>query len=82
MALGLIVGGTVLGLIVVLTLWHRLPRWVALAAVSLIGAVIGAGALLLQQDPGPADWVATLGILLAFAPVHCRFVFGDPGRPA
>ena len=78
MAIGLILGGTALGSVVVL-LWHVIPAGAALVAVSALGAVIGVGAMLLQDDPGPADWIVALGLLIAFTPVHCRLVFGPPG---
>jgi len=77
---GLIVAGTGLGLFVGFGLWSRVPARTAYVAVSVLGAVVGTGAMLLQQDPGPADWVVALGMLVAFTPVHCRFVFGEPGR--
>ena len=78
---GLIVAGGGLGLVVVFGLWHRLSSSSALLLVAALGMLIGAGALLLQADPGPADWVVTLVIVGAFTPVHCRWVFGPPGSP-
>ncbi len=80
-AIGLILGGTAVSLIVVLVLWRLIPAWAALVGVSLLGALIGVGAMLLQDDPGPADWVVALGLLISFTPVHCRLVFGRPGPP-
>ena len=77
---GFIVLGTAVGLFVGLVLWKRIPAWVAYGAVSLLGATLGAGALLLQDDPGAADWLVMLGITLALTPVYCRFLFGEPGR--
>jgi hypothetical protein len=77
----LIVLGGGLGLLVVFGLWHRLSALSALLLVGALGMLIGAGALLLQEDPGPADWIVTLGVLGIFTPVHCRWVFGPPGPP-
>lgn len=82
MAVGLIVVGAGLGLVVGIGLWRRVPAWAAFSAVSVLGAVVGTGALLLQEDPGVADWLVVLGLLVAFTPLHCRYVFGVPGRSA
>jgi hypothetical protein len=81
-AVGLVAVGTAVGLFVGLVLWHRIPPWVAYGAVSVLGAAMGAGALLLQDDPGAADWFVVLGVTLALTPVYCRFLFGHPGRAA
>ncbi len=45
-----------------------------------VSAAVGAGALLLQDDPEAADWVVTLGVLGAFTPLHVRMLGGRPGR--
>jgi drug/metabolite transporter (DMT)-like permease len=81
-ALVLVGATTVLGLVLVFGLWHRLPERVALATAGAIGMALGAGVLLLQEDPGPWDWVAALGILAVGTPLHCRMVFGRPGSVA
>jgi hypothetical protein len=78
-AIGLLVVGTTLGLFVGLALWSRIPAWAAYGAVALLGAMLGTGALMLQDDPGAADWVVVLGVTLALTPVYCRFLFGEPG---
>lgn len=77
--MGVIVTAGGLGLVVVFGLWHRLSAPSAVLLVAVLGMLVGVGALLLQDDPGPADWLVTLGILGAFTPVHCRWVFGPPG---
>jgi hypothetical protein len=78
----LIAAGVSLGLLVVFVLWRRLSEVTALVALGVLGMVVGSGALLLQSDPGPADWVAALGLLAVLTPAHCRFAFGPPGRRA
>lgn len=77
----LVIAGTVIALGMAAWLWRRLPPRPAVAAVSLLAGALGVGALLLQDDPRPADWIIGLSLLVAFAPVHCRFAFGPPGRP-
>jgi len=77
----LVIAITVIALGIAAWLWRRLPPRAAAAAVSLLAGALGAGALSLQDDPGPADWIVGLSLLVVFAPVHCRFAFGPPGRP-
>jgi hypothetical protein len=79
---GLIVAGTGLMLVTVFVLWRRVPAWTALVAVSAFAVAIGAGGLLLLDDPGPADWAVALGVLAVGAPIHLRLVFGAPGPRA
>jgi len=76
-SLVVVAGG--LGLLL-LAWWHRLPRRTALVLASALGAAVGAGALLLQDDPEAADWVVTLGLLATFAPLHVRMLVGPAGR--
>lgn len=80
--IGLIVSGTSLVLLLLFAGWRRLPARVALGLAGVLGATIGAGVLLLQDDSRAADWVVTLAGLAAFTPMHVRFVLGGPGRPA
>lgn len=68
-----------LGLLL-LARWRRLPARSATLCAAAIGAAVGAGALLLQDDPGVADWVVTLGLLGALTPVHARMLVGTAGR--
>jgi hypothetical protein len=74
--------GVCLGLVITFGLWRRIPARAADIVLALLGMTVGAGALLLQDDPRVADWMITLGLLAAFTPLHCRFVFGPPGRSA
>ena len=74
----LVVGG--LGVCGTLAAWRRIPPRAAGFLLALLGMMLGAGALLLQDDPGPADWAIVLAMLAGFTPVHFRFAFGPPGR--
>jgi hypothetical protein len=78
--LALIVLGSLLSLLTVIVLWRRVPGVVALVLSAASGAIVGAGALLVQQDPGSGDWALTLVVLGVLTPVHARLVFGLPGR--
>ena len=78
---GLIVAGTVAGLMTVFLLWHRIPATIALVITSACGMCLAAGGLLVQEDVGAASWAFALVLLAILAPVHARLVFGPPGRP-
>jgi hypothetical protein len=78
--LALIVAGAFLSLLTVFGLWRKLPWAAALVLLAAAGAIVGAGALLVQDDPGTADWALTLLVLGALTPLHARLVFGAPGR--
>jgi hypothetical protein len=80
LGLALTTTATIAALVVVLTLWRRVAPGIALALVGALSAAGGVGVLLLQDDPGPADWVVAPAVLAAFTPLHCRMVFGPPGR--
>lgn len=73
----IVAGG--LGLGVTLTRWRHIRPRVAALLLAFLGVLLGTGALLLQDDPGPADWAVVLSVLAVFTPVHIRFVFGSPG---
>ena len=76
----LIATATAVGLVDVFVLWARLPPGVVLTLLSMCGVVLGAGALLVQGNVGAANWITTLVALAVLAPIHCRAVFGPPGR--
>jgi multisubunit Na+/H+ antiporter MnhG subunit len=78
--LALIVAGSLLALLTVFGLWRRLPEPAALVVLATAGAIVGAGALLVQYDPGPGDWALTLLVLGVGTPLHGRLVFGAPRR--
>ncbi len=60
--------------------WRRLPGRTARVLASLLGAALGAGALLLQDDPEVGDWAVTLVMLAAFTPLHVGMLIGPPGQ--
>jgi hypothetical protein len=78
--LALIVAGSLLALLIAIGLWRRLPGPAALALLAAAGVIVGTGALLVQDDPGPGDWALTLLVLGLLTPLHGRLVFGLPGR--
>jgi hypothetical protein len=80
--IALIVAGSLLGLFTLFGVWRRLPAPVSLVLLAASGAVIGAGALLVQEGAGPGDWALTLVVLGSLTPLHGRLVFGRPGRSA
>ena len=80
--IGLIVAGAALALLVAFALWLRLHAAVSVAALAAAGAAIGAGGLLVQEHAGAADWAVTVALMAAWAPLHCRVLFGRArGRP-
>lgn len=68
-----------LGMLAVLARWRRMSGVGPVLILAVLAAVLGTGALLLQDDPGVADWVVTLAVLAVGAPVHFRFMLGPPG---
>lgn len=77
----LILAGTLVGLLAVFLLWHRIPAALALVVASACGMCLAAGGLLVQEDVGAASWAFAIVLLAILAPVHARLVFGPPGRP-
>jgi len=75
-----IIGGTALALVTVFALWRRVPGAIALAAVTVGGLLVAAGALVVQDGVTAAEWVVTLVVLGVLTPVHARLVFGEPGE--
>jgi dipeptide/tripeptide permease len=78
--MGLIVVGAALALLTAFGLWRRLRPAVPVAVLAAAGALIGAGGLLVQRRAGAADWAVALALMAALAPLHCRILFGRPGR--
>ncbi len=77
--IALIVVGTVFACLVMFRFWHRVPSPIAVGLLALAGAVVGCGALLVQDDVGAASWVVTLVAFVVLTPVHARLVFGHAG---
>ena len=65
--IALIVAGTVVGLLTVFLLWHRIPAVLALVVASACGMCSVAGGLLVQEDVGAA-WAFALVLLAILAP--------------
>lgn len=80
--IALVVGGALLALLVAFGLWRLAHPLVALAASVVCGLLVGAGALLMQDDVTGAEWAVTLVALGSLAPLHARLVFGRPGASA
>ena len=78
--IALVVAGSVVGLLTVFVLWHRIPAVAAFVVTSACGICLAAGGLLVQEDVGAASWAFALVLLAFLAPVHARLVFGPPGR--
>src|SRR6266508_3254627 len=75
-----IVVASVLGLVTVFVLWHRVPAAAAYALTTVWGIGVAAGGLFVQDDVGAASWVLAVAVLGVLGPVHARLVFGSPGR--
>ncbi len=65
-----------------LVLRRKLPASVALPASGAAGAAMGAGALLVQKDPGVGEFVLTMGVLAVLAPLNWRLLRGPSGGDA
>jgi hypothetical protein len=76
----LVVAGSALGLAMAFGLRTRVPVAAVALALGVAGVAAGAGALLLQDDPSPADWAVTLVSLGVLVPFHVRVMLGPLGR--
>ena len=74
--------GMGLSALLVFGVWRRVPAVVAYGLAAVLGALVGAGALLVQDEPGRADWLVVLAGFAMLAPIHHRFLVGQPGRRA
>ena len=79
LGVGLIIAGGLLGLLIAFWGWRRLPQPLAFGSLAGCGAIVGAGALLVQEQASGVEWVVTLLALSVLAPLHTRLVFGRPG---
>jgi hypothetical protein len=75
----LIVGCSALGLLTAFVLRTRLRAVVVVGLLAAAGAGLGAGALLVQDDPSAADWWATVMGLAVLVPFHAWVVLGRLG---
>jgi hypothetical protein len=76
---GLIVGASLLAGLVLVALWRRMPAAVAMLALAGLGAVMGAGALLVQDRASGAEWAIATIVIGVLTPIHARLVLGRPG---
>jgi hypothetical protein len=77
--IGLVCGGAFLGLATNLILWRRLEPALSVVLAAVSGAVVAAGALLVQDHAGVGDWAIAVTVLAVLTPIHGRVVFGRPG---
>ena len=77
--IALIVTGGALACVGMFVVWHRVASSLAVGLVALAGAVVGAGALFVQEDVGAASWVVTLVVFSVLTPMHARLVLGPAG---
>lgn len=78
--IGLIVAGGLLAILTSFLLWRRLPMAAAFGVLAASGAIVGTGALLVQDEVDGAEWAITLLALGVLAPMHARLLFGRPGQ--
>ena len=63
-----------LAAIVLAVIWRRLEMRIAIVASALAGAIVGAGALLVQDEGDAAEWIVTLVGFGVLAPLHTHLV--------
>jgi hypothetical protein len=76
----LIASGVAVGLFAGLVLKRRLPGAAVIALLAACSAVVGAGAVLIQQGARVAEVVLTMGVLALLAPLNWRLLRGSSGR--
>lgn len=76
---GVLAIGTVAFLVVVILVRPRVASAVTLTLVAACGAVLAAGGLLLQHDPGVASWVLTPPLVAFLGVVHVKAMFSGSG---
>ena len=75
----LLLAAGAVGVFTATVLRPRVPLPVAMALLAVAGACLGAGALLVQDEPVNAlNWAATLLLGALFLPVHVWVAFGPP----
>ena len=75
----LLLAAGAVGVLTATVLKPRVPQPVAMALLAAVGACLGAGALLAQDEPVNAlNWAATLLLGALFLPVHVWVAFGPP----
>jgi len=79
--IALIVAGAAAALLTAFVLRTRAPGPLVAAVLTLCGAALGAGALLVQGHVSTTNWVLTLVLVGFLVPAHARLVFGPFGPP-
>ena len=79
--IALIVGGGLLALGCVFVAWNRVPLPVSMAILAVCGALVGAGALLVQDEASGVEWALALVAVATFLPLNARLAFGRPDGP-
>lgn len=79
--MALIAAGALLALGVVFWGWRHLPLVASLTLLAACGAMVGSGALLVQDVASSADWAITLVVLGALTPLHGWLLVGRPREP-
>ena len=59
--------------------WRRMPLAVALSAMAVAAAGLGAGALLVQEDVSAAEWIVTLAVFATIVPLEAHLTRSDRG---
>lgn len=67
-----------MALLVAFVLWRRLPAAALFVSLAACGALVGVGALLVQDRSGPGDWAIAPIALAVLTPIHARLVLGRP----
>jgi len=78
----LIVAGFAGVLVVGFALRRRLPAAAGFVLLAVFSVAAGAGALVVQDHVGVADWIVTLTAMALLGPVHMRFLAGPFGPAA
>lgn len=75
----LLLAAGAVGVFTATVLKPRVPPPVAMALLAAVGACLGGGALLVQDEPVNAvNWAATLLLGALFLPAHVWVAFGPP----
>jgi hypothetical protein len=82
MAGALIVAGAAFWILTAFWLRTRSPKIVVTAVAVVSGALVGAGALMLQSEVTPLEWAVTLPVLGAMLAFQARLIEGPFGKPA
>ena len=67
------------GLMTAFLLRQRLPSIAVTAILAAVGAGLGWGGMLLQDDPSPGEFIAAVVLLAVLVPAHVRIVLGPFG---